>query len=98
VEVQGRRVVIGRGGDADLVLGDPAVSHRHAAISAQLGSPLVIEDLGSANGTYVNGRALRAPIGFGHGDEHPKAELRGGDLLRMGDTIAIVSLLPPDAS
>jgi hypothetical protein len=40
--------------DGDVLLPDPQVSRRHARISLENGKP-TIEDLGSTNGTYVNG-------------------------------------------
>lgn len=95
VEIAGDKAVIGRGDDCDLVLDDPTVSRRHAVISMRLGSPALIEDLDSDNGTYVNGQRIRSPIGFSTTQGHPKAELRGGEWLQIGDTIAIVSLVPP---
>jgi pSer/pThr/pTyr-binding forkhead associated (FHA) protein len=94
VEARGTRVVIGRDQDCDVVLDDPAVSGHHAAISVRKGSPPVIEDLGSANGTFVNGRPVTAPIGF-RPTSQPEADVHGGDWLRIGDSIAVVSLVPP---
>jgi len=96
VEISGPRAIIGRGDDCDLVLDDPTVSRRHAVISMRLGNPPVIEDLGSENGTYVNGRQIRSPVGFTLEPEHPRAELRGGEWIQIGDMSAIVSLLPPN--
>jgi predicted component of type VI protein secretion system len=58
---------IGREG-CDIVLTDSEVSRRHAAIrSAAQG--VAIEDLGSTNGTYVNGERIGAPRLLGDGDE-----------------------------
>lgn len=58
------RTVIGRGPDADIRLRDPGVSGVHAAIS--VGPPAMIEDLGSTNGTVVDGHAVtRAPLRHG---------------------------------
>ena len=59
--------------DVDLGLDggyDSGVSRRHAIISAQDGG-FVVEDLASANGTFVNGRRLQAeaPAPIRHGDE-----------------------------
>lgn len=48
------RVVIGRGKEADLRINDPNVSRKHAAIYWNNGR-LIIDDLGSTNGTMVNG-------------------------------------------
>ena len=60
------RVVIGRSIDADLVFQHETVSREHATISFRGGS-FVVEDLGSSNGTLVNGDqvAVRALV---HGD------------------------------
>jgi hypothetical protein len=52
-------MVIGRSADqCDLVLAHPTVSRRHARLSLAGGETLKIEDLGSTNGTAVNGLAL----------------------------------------
>lgn len=77
-------LVIGRSPDSDLVVEDPAVSSRHAAIRWD-GEQAVIIDLGSINGTFVNGKKLvgSAPLvngeqlGFGraHFIYLPAAEL-----------------------
>ena len=48
------RVVIGRGKEADLRVNDPNVSRKHAAIYWNNGR-LMVDDLGSTNGTMVNG-------------------------------------------
>ena len=58
----GRRIVVGRGDDADVRLGDAAASRRHCALEHRLVG-VEVEDLGSASGTYlgaerVRGRAL----------------------------------------
>ena len=49
--------VIGRGENADLLLSDATVSRRHASVR-QDGRTVVVADLGSANGTFVNGRRV----------------------------------------
>jgi hypothetical protein len=59
----GRPLTIGRGADADVVVPDPLVSRRHAQLTAR-GATLFIVDLGSTNGTRVNGASVReAPVG-----------------------------------
>jgi FHA domain len=67
-------VVLGRGDAVDIRLEDTFASSRHARIIPQ-GSVLVLEDLGSTNGTYLNGEPLRGPQPL-----HP------GDRIRIGDT------------
>jgi pSer/pThr/pTyr-binding forkhead associated (FHA) protein len=47
--------VLGRGADSDIFLEDVTVSRHHARVTVD-DSGLLIEDLGSTNGTYVNGR------------------------------------------
>jgi len=61
------RIVIGRAPDADLVLGDDFVSTHHAAIAPADGA-FVIEDLGSTNGTMLNGHSLHQPTRLAPGD------------------------------
>ncbi|RDH09265.1 ATP-binding cassette domain-containing protein, partial [Tsukamurella pulmonis] len=72
------QLTIGRTPDNDIALGDMLVSRRHARL---LTGPrgLVIEDLGSANGTQVNGRRIGAPTA-----------LRAGDLVTVGNSDLIV--------
>ena len=52
--------VLGRGADCDLVVPDLTVSRRHAEIRHAPGDGLEIRDLGSRNGTFVNGEPIRA--------------------------------------
>jgi predicted component of type VI protein secretion system len=64
---------LGRG-DVEIRLEDPFASSRHARISRQ-GHVLVIEDLGSTNGTYLNEEPLTGP-----------QPLHAGDRIRIGDS------------
>lgn len=59
--------VIGRGATADLSLGDPGVSRKHAKLVCRSGECLV-EDLGSVNGTHVNGQRVLKPTLLHEGD------------------------------
>ena len=61
-----RGATLGRG-DVEIRLEDPFASTRHARIERQ-GSVLVIEDLGSTNGTYLNEEPLDGPRPLHHGD------------------------------
>jgi serine phosphatase RsbU (regulator of sigma subunit)/pSer/pThr/pTyr-binding forkhead associated (FHA) protein len=65
--------VLGRSIEADLRLDDLAISRRHARISLAGGS-WFIEDLGSGNGTTVNGKAIAAPTPLKNGDRIGLAE------------------------
>ena len=73
--IDGRRVVmgpqggtIGRGRQADVVLNDPNVSRQHAEIRPRGGS-WVITDLGSTNGSQLNGRRIEGTEVLRPGDE-----------------------------
>lgn len=68
-----REMVLGRDG-ADIEIEDSAVSRQHARLRP-LGSTLQIEDLGSTNGTYVNGSKIDEP-----------AIVRPGDFVNIGQS------------
>ena len=59
--------LIGREDDAVVWIDDAAVSRRHARVVVD-GSGAVLEDLGSKNGTYLQGRRLQAPAKLADGD------------------------------
>lgn len=67
--------VLGRSEEADIVLDDPYASEFHLRLVAQEGG-LILHDLGSTNGTYLNGRRVTAPT-----------ELRRGDAVQVGKTV-----------
>lgn len=60
-------VVVGRSPGADIVVGANFVSGRHARFSL-IGKDLVLEDLGSTNGTMLNGQRITEPAGLREGD------------------------------
>lgn len=60
-EFGGGRVVIGRGRDVDFRIEDPAVSRRHAVVFFA-DDKLMLEDLGSTNGTLVNGYPITKTV------------------------------------
>ncbi len=70
----GDEMVIGRADKCHLVLDDTYVSQMHARIFARDGV-YVLEDLGSTNGTYLNGRQLQRP-----------ERLKMADVIRIGDS------------
>jgi predicted component of type VI protein secretion system len=61
-EVRQRGVKIGRGPDNGLVIDNSAVSHHHAVVFIGINDQLMLEDLGSLNGTYVNGQRVKTAI------------------------------------
>ena len=70
----GEGAVLGRGDAAEIRLEDPFASSRHAQLVTQ-GGVMVIEDLGSTNGTYLNEELLQGP-----------QPLHRGDRVRIGDS------------
>jgi hypothetical protein len=66
--------LLGRGDGADIRLEDAFASTRHARLVPQ-GDVIVLEDLGSTNGTYLNGEPLRGP-----------QPLHVGDQIKIGDS------------
>jgi sigma-B regulation protein RsbU (phosphoserine phosphatase) len=59
--------LVGRGDDAAIRLAQPSISRRHAEITVREGAATVC-DLGSHNGTMVNGARITAPVALGPGD------------------------------
>jgi hypothetical protein len=76
--------VVGRVADADLVLVDEMVSRRHAKLSWHRGT-VCIEDLGSTNGTFVNGRKIT------------RTAIKMGDRVIIGTSIMRLVRADPDA-
>jgi ABC-type multidrug transport system ATPase subunit len=67
IVVRGPALLFGRDRACDQVLDYPMVSRRHARLS-RVGAGFQIEDLGSSNGTYVNGVRVRDPVVVRPGD------------------------------
>lgn len=68
-------VVMGRSDETDVVLDDPYASEFHLRLVSQEDG-MMLHDLGSTNGTYVNGRRVSAPT-----------ELKRGDTIQVGKTV-----------
>jgi hypothetical protein len=78
VRLEQRPTRIGRSTECELVLRDPRVSRQHARVHARDGH-IVLTDLGSTNGTRVNGQRVREVV------------LGAGDRITMGDTVIVVA-------
>ncbi len=71
---EGRDIIVGRSSELDMVLVEEMVSRRHARISV-LSGVISVEDLGSTNGTFVNGEKIQ------------RSTLREGDRVLIGTSI-----------
>jgi hypothetical protein len=67
-------ITLGRAASSEVKVDDPFASAAHARIFPR-GQFMYIEDMGSTNGTFLNGRQLRKP-----------EQLRVADVIRIGDT------------
>ena len=65
--LQGGTVTLGRQADNQIVINDSMVSRHHARLEWQ-GNGYVVHDLGSANGTWVNGQRIQGPTRLSPGD------------------------------
>ena len=72
--VNDKPIIVGRSSDLDMVLVEDMVSRKHARISMQA-DQIWIEDLGSTNGTFVNGEKIK------------RARLKEGDRVLIGTSI-----------
>lgn len=79
-DLQNRKsIVIGRGLDCDVVVKDVKASRRHCQLTRQ-GSVFVLEDLGSKNGTFVNGERITTSI-----------NLKPNQSFKIGDTVFYIA-------
>jgi len=70
-------ITIGRDLNAEIVINIPEVSRRHARLRLEAGV-YMLEDLGSTNGTFVNGQRLTSP-----------QRLRNGDTIMLGEAVTL---------
>ncbi len=84
-ELSRKETIFGRGGDCHLCLEDDEVSRRHCSILVSRGE-VVLKDLGSANGTLVNGRLVE------------QVNLNSGDVVRVGKSELRLSSQEADTS
>jgi two-component system cell cycle response regulator len=80
--ITGDEMIIGRDPTADITIPDSSISRKHAKVIKE-GNVIKIEDLGSSNGTAVNGKKL---------EKGAVAKLAKEDLIKLGNTI--VKYLP----
>jgi two-component system, NtrC family, response regulator AtoC len=87
----GARLVVGRGEDADIPIDDDAISRKHAVFHG--GPPVIVEDLGSSNGTFMS------PAARGDGKDQTadnrrikvdKNEVAEGDSIFFGAAVVVV--------
>jgi len=76
--LEGDQLNIGRDSSNEIVINDAEVSRRHARLTFQ-GGKYVLEDLGSTNGTFVNGQRLAGP-----------RVLKAGEVVSFGEQIVLV--------
>lgn len=69
--------LVGRDVTNDIALGDPEISRQHARLTRTPGG-FVLEDLGSTNGSFVNGERLMAP-----------RVLNAGDIVGLGENVTL---------
>ena len=85
-EIRPGPLTVGRAIDNDLVFDDPSLSRKHARVRHN-GDFIELEDLGSSNGTFVNGRKIDT------------ATARPGDVVRFGELVfRLEGDQPPQAS
>ncbi|MDP1545139.1 MAG: FHA domain-containing protein [Anaerolineales bacterium] len=76
--LDGDQLLIGRDSSNAVSINDAEVSRKHSRLSFQ-GGKYVIEDLGSTNGTFVNGQRLAGPV-----------VLKAGDVVSLGEQIVLM--------
>ena len=84
VEITGERFLAGRAEDCDLRLLDDNASRWHAYFESLPDGRVVVNDLDSANGTFVDGRRVDS------------ATLEGGEQIQLGDTVLVCSREEPE--
>ena len=76
--LEGDQILIGRDASNGVAINDAEISRKHSRISFQ-GGKYVLEDLGSTNGTFVNGQRLAGPV-----------VLKPGDVISLGEQIVLM--------
>ena len=82
VQVEGNEFTIGREAGVDLKLQDGKASRRHAALRVLPDGRATLYDLGSSNGTFVNGQRVQSVL------------IQGGEQIQIGDTVLVADGAP----
>jgi S1-C subfamily serine protease len=85
VRVEGERFLVGSGEECQLMVGDPKVAPLHAYFEVHEDGRVLLHDLGSDEGTHVNGHRIDAP-----------AHIHGGEEIRVGDTALVPAVRSPE--
>ena len=76
--LEGDQLIVGRDPSNSVAINDAEISRKHSRLSFQ-GGKYVLEDLGSTNGTFVNGQRLAGPV-----------VLKSGDVVSLGEQIVLM--------
>ncbi len=76
--LEGEQLIIGRDPSNGVAINDAEISRKHSRLTFQ-GGKYVLEDLGSTNGTFVNGQRLAGPV-----------VLKPGDVISLGEQIVLM--------
>jgi diguanylate cyclase (GGDEF)-like protein len=76
-ELGGSQIIIGRATDADIRLDDDGVSRTHAKMDCAAGGEITLADMGSTNGTFVNGSQIKSQL------------LKDGDRIQIGSVTVL---------
>jgi hypothetical protein len=76
--LEGEQLIIGRDSSNNVAINDAEISRKHSRLTFQ-GGKYVLEDLGSTNGTFVNGQRLAGPV-----------VLKPGDVVSLGEQIVLM--------
>jgi S1-C subfamily serine protease len=86
MRAMGERFIIGRDASCNLVVNDDRCSRQHAFLKVYPDGRAELHDMGSANGTFVNGHRLTGPV-----------LLQGNEQLQFGDVVLGTSITEPSA-
>src|SRR3954470_1281069 len=84
VRVEGERFLVGTGEECQLRIGDSSVSPLHAYFEVEESGRVMLHDLGSESGTFVNGERIDG-----------SRAIEGGEEIRIGEAVLIPSAADP---